>query len=301
MIAGTLVWKFLRHAVELSVSRRHRRRRVSAAGSIVFSMAVVAVISFANLSIARAEHEGKLQVLLLGDSTTIGSVCRQTDPQGPHLEDVVRLQLATDKTLPPTNVINQGRDGEFIHGLLTGGRYERDIAKLPGIDYVFIRYGLNDLGKREQFAENFPKDFSALIGRLRTDFPKAVIYPTTIIPYMTPENDAKINALIRQVAEQEKLTLFDVYTRYEAELKHGHNMLNYRRYSLDRIPEPQREWLKPFVRGTSVVVMDNRLDAHFRDLPGWFGDRHPNLAGYHVIGDETARFLAKEFKARAGK
>ena len=249
----------------------------------------------------RAEHEGKLQVLLLGDSTTIGSVCRQTDPQGPHLEDVVRLQLATDKTLPPTNVLNQGRDGEFIHGLLMGGRYDREIAKLPGIDYVFIRYGLNDLGKREQFAENFPKDFSALIGRLRSDFPQAVIYPTTIIPYMTQENDAKINALIRQVAEQEKLTLCDVYTRYEAELKHGQNMLNYRRYALDRIPEAQRDWLKPFVRGTSVVVMDNRLDAHFRDLPGWFGDRHPNLAGYHVIGDETAKFLAKQIKARAGK
>jgi lysophospholipase L1-like esterase len=39
--------------------------------------------------------------------------------------------------------------------------------------------------------------------------------------------------------------------------------------------------------------MDNRLDPHFRDLPGWFADRHPNPAGYHVIGDESARFLAK--------
>ena len=42
--------------------------------------------------------------------------------------------------------------------------------------------------------------------------------------------------------------------------------------------------------------MDNRLDAHFRDLPGWFGDRHPNLAGYHVIGDETAKFLAAQIR-----
>jgi hypothetical protein len=41
------------------------------------------------------------------------------------------------------------------------------------------------------------------------------------------------------------------------------------------------------------VVMDNRLDAHFRGLPGWFSDRHPNPAGHHVIGDESARFLAK--------
>ena len=83
-----------------------------------------------------------------------------------------------------------------------------------------------------------------------------------------------------------------------AELTHRPNMLNDRRYSLDKIPEQHREWVKLFVQGGSVVVMDNRLDAHFRDLPGWFGDRHPNLAGYHVIGDETAKFLAKQIRER---
>lgn len=249
--------------------------------------------------LALAEQDGKVQVLLLGDSTTIGSVCRQTNPDGPHLEDVIRLQVATHADLPPVQVLNQGRDGEFIHGLLTGGRYERDIAKLPGIDYVFIRYGLNDQAKREDFERNFPADFRALIARLRSDFPQAKIFPTTIIPYLGEAADERINALIRQVAEAEKLTLCNLYGRYALELSHGPNMLNYRRYPLERIPEAQRGWLQPFVRGNSVVVMDNRLDAHFRELPGWFSDRHPNLAGYHVIGDETARFLAVQLRARA--
>jgi|SRR5579863_692770 len=251
----------------------------------------------------RAEHEGKVQILLLGDSTTIGSVCRITDPKGLHLEDVVRSLLATEKDLPPTNVINQGRDGEFIHGLLKDGRYDREIAKLPGIDFVLIRYGLNDQSKREDFANNFPKDFSDLVSRLRKDFPNAAIIPMTIIPYLAPEADAQINTLIRQVAEDEKLPLFDVYTRYQAELASGANMLNYRRYPLDKIPEKHREWVKPFVHGGAVVVMDNRLDAHFCDLPSWFGDRHPNLAGYHVIGDETAKFLAPRIreKIKSGK
>jgi lysophospholipase L1-like esterase len=266
-------------------------------------LSCLAVLAFfasvcGRLSPASAEHEGKIQVLLLGDSTTIGSVCRQTNPDGPHLEDVVRIQLATRPGLPPVHVINQGRDGEYIHGLLTGGRYEREIAKLPGIDYVFIRYGLNDNSKRADFAKNFPEDFKALIANLKRDFPQAEIFPTTIIPYINAETDERINALIRQVAEEEKLTLFNVYTRYQAELNHGSNMLNYRRYPVEKIPETQREWLKPFLRGTSVVVMDNRLDAHFRDLPGWFSDRHPNLAGYHVIGDETAKFLAPRLEMR---
>ena len=259
----------------------------------------ICMVSVGSPRALRAEHDGKLQILLLGDSTTIGSVCRTTDPKGPHLEDVIRSLLSAEKDLPPSSVINQGRDGEYIHGLLTEGRYERDIAKLPGIDYVLIRYGLNDLGRREEFPNNFPKDLSELIGRLRKDFPKAAIIPVTIIPYFTPEVDESINVLIRKVAEVEKLPLFDVYTRYQKELSYGENMLNYRRCPLDRIPEAQREWVKPFIQGNSVTVMDNRLDAHFRDVPGWFGDRHPNLAGYHVIGDETAKFLAPRIRDRA--
>lgn len=264
----------------------------------VFVRCLLALVAFVLVTPARAEHDGKLQVLLLGDSTTIGSVCRRTNPDGPHLEDVIRLLLATEKDLPPANVINQGRDGEYIHGLLSGGRYDREIAKLPGIDFVFIRYGLNDNSKREDFAANFPKDFRELIARLRKDYPQATIFPTTIIPYISPEKDERINGLIRQVAEEEKLPLFDVYTRYAAELTHGPNMLNYRRYSLDKIPEQHRGWVQPFVSSGSMVVMDNRLDAHFRELPGWFADRHPNLAGYHVIGDETAKFLARQIRAR---
>lgn len=245
-----------------------------------------------------AEHEGKLQVLLLGDSTTIGSVCRITNPTGPHLEDVIRLRLAAEKDLPPANVINQGQDGDTIHRLLTEGRYERDVSRLPGIDYVFVRYGLNDLRRREDFEKNFPEDFRALIARLKKDFPNAKVIPTTIIPYLGTDSDNQILTQIKKVAEQEQLELFDLYTRYDAELKRGYHMLNYRRYPLDKIPESQREWLKPFVQGNSVVVMDNRLDAHFRDLPGWFGDRHPNLAGYHVIGDETAKYLAKRIREK---
>ncbi len=246
----------------------------------------------------RAEHEGKVQILLLGDSTTIGSVCRRTNPEGPHLEDVIRLLLATEKDLPPTNVINQGRDGEFIHGLLQG-RYEKDIAKLPGIDYVFFRYGLNDRSKREKFTENFPKDCEALIARLRQDFPQAVIVPTSLIAYTTATADEPVNDMIRKSAEDAKLPYLDVYTRFAAELKsQGPNMLNYRRYALDKIPEQHRNWVAPFVQAGSVVVMDNRLDAHFGNLPGWYSDRHPNLAGYHVIGDEMAKFIAKLLRER---
>src|SRR5262249_9891505 len=145
---------------------------------------------------ARAQEVAKLKILLLGDSTTIGSICRQVDPHGPHLEDVIRLLLAAENDLPPTEVINEGRDGEFIRDLLDSGRYDKEIAVQQGFDYIFIRYGLNDIAKREHFEVNFPKDYAELIRRLRRDFPAATILPTTIIPYMTPERDESVNSLI---------------------------------------------------------------------------------------------------------
>ena len=263
---------------------------------LLSGLAAVALLCFPSL--VRAEHDGKVQILLLGDSTTEGSIPRLITPQGPHLEEVIRSLLAEEKDLPPTNVINLGLSGEYIQRLLESGRYDKVAAKLPGIDYVLIRYGLNDNARREQFVENFPKDYHDLLERLRRDHPKAELIVTTVIPYGDEATSAKINKLNSDVAAAEKVPLFDIYPRYAEELKQGPNMLNYRRFPLEKIPENRREFVKPFVQSGSVVVLDNRLDAHFGQLPGWYGDRHPNLAGYHVIGDETAKYLTPRIRAR---
>jgi len=248
---------------------------------------------------ASAEHEGKVQILLLGDSTTEGSIPRRHVPKGPHLEDVIRELLAEEKDLPATNVINLGLSGEYVQRLLDSGRYDKLVPPLKGVDYVLIRYGLNDVARREKFDENFVPDYRKLIAKLRADHPQAELIVMTVIPYMNETESKRVNQLNAAVAEAEKLPLFDIYPRYAAELKNGPNMLNYRRFSLEKIPENRREFAKPFVfGGTSVEVLDNRLDAHFGNLPGWYGDRHPNLAGYHVIGDETAKYLTPRIRAR---
>lgn len=267
---------------------------------------ILSLLLILTVTAVQAKHEGKVQILLLGDSTTEGSIPRKLVPQGPHLEDVIRLLLAAEPDLPPCNVINLGLSGEFIHRLLDSGRYDKQASTLPGLDYIFIRYGINDAAKRENFDINFLKDYHELIARLRKDHPAAKLIPMTVIPFSSEETSTRINNLVRQVAEEEKLVLFDIYPRYAAELKRGPDMLNYRRFPLAKIPEKYHELVKPFVfdvkgREPSVEVMDNRLDAHFSGLPGWFGDRHPNLAGYHVIGDETAKFLMPLLRADPGK
>ncbi|MBI3878725.1 MAG: SGNH/GDSL hydrolase family protein [Verrucomicrobia bacterium] len=264
----------------------------------------LALIALATPTTLRAEHEGKIQILLLGDSTTEASFPKKYAPKEPQFEDVIRLLLAAEGDLPPVNVMNLGLSGEFIQRLIDSGRYEKQASKLPGLDYIFIRYGLNDNSKRTNFVENFPKDFHELLAKLRADHPKAVLIPMTVIPMADEATSTKINQLIREVAAGEKLTLFDIYPRYAAELKRGPDMLNYRRYPLAKVPEKFHELAKPYTtpgKDPTVVVMDNRLDGVFGHLPGWFGDRHPNLAGYNVIADETAKFLAPIIRERSGR
>jgi lysophospholipase L1-like esterase len=267
------------------------------ASAPILALAMLLVIAFP-ASKANAAHEGKSQILLLGDSTTEGSVPRRLKPEGPHLERVLEQLLTAEGDLPPCHVINSSLSGEYIRRLFDSGRYDRDVADLPGLDYVFIRYGLNDRARRDDFALNFPKDFHELLARLRQDHPQALLIPMTVIPFADEAASKEINDLVREVARDENLPVFDIYPRYAAELTKGQNMLNYRRYPLEKVPEQYHNLVKPFVHGDRVEVMANELDPILGHLPGWCGDRHPNLAGYNVIADETAEYLAKLLRER---
>jgi lysophospholipase L1-like esterase/nicotinamidase-related amidase len=245
----------------------------------------------------------RLQVILLGDSTTEASIPKKLDPDEPQFEDTLRILLASQPGLPPCDVYNEGVSGEFIRRLLDT-RYDKAVKMKPQADYIFIRYGLNDRAKREKFDVNFPADFRELIGRLRKDHPKAMLIPMTVIPYLDAKASHALNTMIQDIAASEKLTVFDIYPRYAAELKKGPDMLNYRRYSLAKVPEALRPLATPYVQpegdDPKIVVSDNRLDAHFGHLPGWYSDRHPNQAGYHVIASETAKWLGGVIRERQG-
>ena len=50
-----------------------------------------------------------------------------------------------------------------------------------------------------------------------------------------------------------------------------------------------------------AIVLAGFGRADERHLPGWYGDRHPNLAGYNAIADETAKYLAKLLREEKAK
>jgi lysophospholipase L1-like esterase len=251
---------------------------------------------------ARADDAkpAKVRVLLLGDSTVIGTACRQLRPQADHLEDVVRKLLAAETDLPPVEVVNRGVNGDMIH-LMMVRRYEKDVAKQPPFDFIFIRYGLNDVRHLANFQVEFPANYRKLIARLRADHPRAEIVLETVIPYLGADKDRMINEQVHAVAQAEKLLLVDQYTPYAAALKNGPNMLSYRRLALPAIPKKYHALIPPdAIKGEVVYVLDNLLDVHLAEVPDWFKDRHPNLAGYQIIGKELAGYLAPRLRDKHG-
>lgn len=247
--------------------------------------------------IARA----KVRVLLIGDSTVRGSVPRTLAPQQDHLEDMIRKRLAAEGGLPFVEVINKGEDNDTIQRML-GGRYERDVAKLPGgpVDFVFIRFGINDRSYLADWSKQFPETYRELIARIRRDQPSAMITLETIIPYRDALSTLEVNNAILAIAAEQKLPVLDTHARYaEALASQGQNALNYRHAALRDVPEQ----LRPLVPtrnivGESVFVLDDSLDAQLGGVKNWYSDRHPNLAGYRVIAGVLADYLAPLIRER---
>lgn len=252
----------------------------------------------ASAGLVRAE-EDTIRILLIGDSTTECGIPRLTDPDGPYFEQMIRQLLYLEPGMPPLKVYNLGQGGDTAYRLLDSGRYEKDVAVHEEADFIFVRYGINDWVKRKPVAENFPGDLRAVLQRLKNDFPEARVIPMTIIPYLDEETSGIMNKMIFEVSQEEGLEVFDIYPAYAKALEAGPNMLNYRRYPLKDIPEKYREWIAPRVYRDRLVVMDNEFDAIFGDLPGWYSDRHPNLAGYNVIAVETVKYLLPLIKERS--
>ncbi|VGO20389.1 SGNH/GDSL hydrolase family protein [Pontiella sulfatireligans] len=260
---------------------------------------------------SRSEQSKMLKVVLVGDSTTIGNLPREVNPDGLFLEGMIEV-LAEAEGLPPLEVVNTGKGGETAKRLLASGHYDKAIAGIPDVDYIFVRLGINDWFRCDDFQADFPVQMKAVLDRLRADHPDAQLILATICRFMPEDACEEVNALIAKIAVQEKLDLFDLYTPYNRFLReNGVNSLNVRQIELAKVPEKYHAWLKSYTQfrkgwggreDAFVVKFDGiELDPVLGKVKGWYYDRHPNTAGYNLIANETVKYLAPILRERAKK
>jgi lysophospholipase L1-like esterase len=97
----------------------------------------------------------RLQIILLGDSTTEASIPKKMAPMNRSSKTPAHPARHRGD-LPPCDVYNEGVSGEFIRRLLDT-RYDKAVKTKPQADYIFIRYGLNDAAKREGLQNPLPE------------------------------------------------------------------------------------------------------------------------------------------------
>lgn len=264
----------------------------------VFFISIILLFITSNsfATINDSDTEDKVKILLIGDSTTEGGK--------PVFENSIEEIIAGEDSVPSVEVINAGLGGETAYSLLNSGRYDREIKEVDSVDYIFMRYGINDWIHRKPFDENFPADMKNVISKLKEDFPTAEIILMNIIPFLWQESYTKIvNDHIAQIASDENLELFDIYTPYKEKMdEFGKNALTIRFFPLSGIPENYHNLVAPYTRYYAwkdadwLMVQTNEFDALFGHLPNWYQDSHPNATGYRIIADETAKYIIPVLK-----
>lgn len=261
-----------------------------------FEIAIIMVfIALSTIAANNGSTTKKVKILLIGDSTTEGGK--------PVFENSVEQLIEGEDSLLSVDVVNVGKGGETAFSLLESGRYEKEIKRIDSVDYIFLRYGINDWLKRKPFNDNFPIEMKKVISTLRIDFPKAQIIVMTIIPFLKEEDTKIVNDHIAKIAAEEKLELFDIYPAYKKGLEeHGKNSMKVRFFPLSGIPKNYHKLVAPYTsyvewKKTDMVrVNSNELDPLFGNLPDWYKDKHPNLMGYRLIALETAKYILPKLK-----
>lgn len=163
-------------------------------------------------------------VVALGDSITDGHGA--TDNGNDRWPDDLAVRLKTSA------VLNAGLGGNRV--LLDGqgpnalARFDRDVLAQPGVKYVIVFEGVNDLGMSTKDGEITPAEHAALVAHILGAYQQMIarahmaglkIYGATITPYMgfdfyhpTATNEADrqaINAWIRTPGHYDAVLDFD--------------------------------------------------------------------------------------------
>jgi lysophospholipase L1-like esterase len=221
-------------------------------------------------------------IIMLGDCTLAGTYLSAHETN----EALLHARLIATYPNDDLSIINEGRDGESLAGLLA--RYSETMRRHPQADYAIIRYGVND--RKEYGPEGFSQRLDEVCGRLRDDRPgirillETGIYVDFPAHYEFDRNHVlqPMYEAIRAFARRSGLPVIDIYERMLLETRKGNWDLRVRGYGIvdARIP-----------------VLDDRDDhLHVGDVR-WWTNIHPNVRGIAVIADEEARVFGNMWPA----
>jgi lysophospholipase L1-like esterase len=160
-------------------------------------------------------------VAVIGDSITDGRGS-PTDGNGRWTDHFAR-RLQNGETTRRVGVLNQGLGG---NRLLNDGlgpnvlaRLDRDVLAQPGVRWLIVLEGINDLGTRSAAARDVIGAYEQII--LRTHAHGIKVYGATILPcgasfYFTPELETarqEINTWIRESGKFDAVIDLDAATR----------------------------------------------------------------------------------------
>jgi lysophospholipase L1-like esterase len=233
-----------------------------------------------------------LSVVVLGDSITDGHGA--TTNGNDRWPDVLARRLQGDATTRSVAVLNHGIGG---NRLLTDGlgpnalaRFDHDVLAQPGVRYLIVLEGVNDLGMATRTAEITKEEHDALVRRILTAYEQIItrarahdikVIGATILPFVGsafyhpgPATDADrqaINRWIRTAGHFDAVIDFDKLMR---DPEHPERLLA--AYDLgDHLhPSPagyaamgEAVPLSLFGTNTAAAMADLRMAITFDDLP----------------------------------
>ena len=180
-------------------------------------------------------------IVALGDSITDGD--RSTQDGNNRWPDLLARRLHTDSRLSQTGVLNQGING---NGLLLDyigpnalARFDRDVLAQPGVRWLIVLEGVNDLGTLTRDREVSASEHEAFVHRILSAYRQIAarahahgirVIGATILPYVGsdyyhpgPASEADrqaINQWIRSSKDFDGVVDFDKLTRDPAHTDH---------------------------------------------------------------------------------
>ncbi len=218
--------------------------------------------SYFSLCRADGYSEGSETLVCFGDSITDGSISTWNGFDA--WPDILAQSLQSDSATSHISVVNTGIGGNAIwggSGIPAKDRFERDALDIPGVKYVIILIGTNDIpGAQTDISENMIAEYKAMAKACHERGIK--IYGGTITPFGTNEWWAsELHEEIRKKVNQWIMSPdsgFDGYVDFAS------------------------------------AVCDPSDDTKFKKENDSGDGLHPSSKGHKVMGEEASRAI-KEF------